>query len=264
LLVSLPMYGTDAHPEARAEWWRGIRRHLSGDIAENAPEALTEPHDVHAHWRDPDLLLSQTCGAPLVTVLGGAVRVVGTPIYDAEGCDGVRYTSAVIVRADDPARTLADLRGRRLAINEPGSYSGSYALRAALAGIAEPRVAYFSEVIETGAHMASLLAVRDGRADCAAIDGVTLALARRDAPDIMAGVRVLVRTAPAPGLPYVTRGTATDADIEALRDAVRAAVADPALTEVRGALLIAGFEEADRSDYDAVAESIASSSDIVL
>lgn len=258
------MYGTDAHADARADWWHGIRKHLPDGAFAGAPEVLTAPPDVHAHWRDPDLLLSQTCGAPLVTILGDRVRVVGTPVYDAEGCDGIRYTSAVTVREDDPARSLGDLRGRRLAINEPGSYSGFYALRRALAGVAEPGVPYFSEVVETGAHLESLRAVRDGRADCAAIDGVTMALARRDEPDAARGLRILMRTEAVPGLPYITRGSASDADVAALRAAIRAAIADPALADVRDALLIRDFEATDRSDYDAVAESIASSADIVF
>ncbi|WP_326490889.1 hypothetical protein [Lelliottia amnigena] len=45
-----------------------------------------------SHWRHPDLLLSQTCGFPLMTQLPD-VQTVGCFHYTAPGCDGIHYRS---------------------------------------------------------------------------------------------------------------------------------------------------------------------------
>src|SRR3546814_17315154 len=85
--------------------------------------------DLAALWTAPDLLFSQTCGYPLTHALAGRVTLVATPIYDCPGCDGGRYRSEILVRADDAAGQLADLKGRRAAVNAAASQSGCHALR---------------------------------------------------------------------------------------------------------------------------------------
>src|SRR3546814_3772619 len=80
--------------------------------------------DLAALWTAPDLLFSQTCGYPLTHALAGRVTLVATPIYDCPGCDGGRYRSEILVRADDAAGQPADLKGRRAAVNAAESKSG--------------------------------------------------------------------------------------------------------------------------------------------
>ena len=89
-----------------------------------APAALDRRADYASVWREPGLVLSQTCGYPYATALRGRVQLVATPAYRAAGCDGARYCSMLLVRADDPAQALADLRGRRVAFNATDSQSG--------------------------------------------------------------------------------------------------------------------------------------------
>ncbi|WP_152613194.1 PhnD/SsuA/transferrin family substrate-binding protein, partial [Inquilinus limosus] len=91
-----------------------------------------------------------------------------------------------------------------------------------------------------------------GEADIAAIDCVTYALLQRHRPGATAGLRVIGRTAPAPGLPFVTRRDAPDRTVEALRAALCGALADPALAGARAALLIEGIEILGEADYDAI------------
>ena len=71
-----------------------------------APPALNRSRTSDAVWRDPGLVLSQTCGFPFSTRLRGMVRLVGTPIYDVLGCDGPFYSSMIVVRTDEPASGL--------------------------------------------------------------------------------------------------------------------------------------------------------------
>ena len=249
--ASLPMYRV---PDgALAAFWRGLRTHLRTQGFADTPERLEAPVDLLGHWLAPDLLFSQTCGYPLVTSLAGRVRYVATPCYRAEGCQGPLYSSALVVRAEDDARSLADLRSRRAAINGRDSQSGSNTLRAAVAPLAHGG-RFFSDVIETGAHRASLEAVRQNRADIASIDAVTLALARRDEPELVQGLRVLVFTDPAPGLPFVTALSTGPEDVARLRAALAAACADPDFVPARNAMLLEGVEVLPAEAYARITE----------
>ena len=228
-------------PDAMAVFWAGLRDHMRAAGLIDVPEALCHPTDLRAHWRRPDLLLSQTCGFPLVTSLAGQVRYVATPRYRALGCEGAFYSSAVVVRASDGAERLDDLAGRRVAFNARDSQSGMNALRAMIAPLASGR-RFFSEAIETGSHRASVAAVRAGRADVASIDAVTWALLSRDLPDEAGGLRVLTFTARAPGLPLVTALWTSPTDLARLRDALAETCADETFAACRAELLIDGFD----------------------
>jgi ABC-type phosphate/phosphonate transport system substrate-binding protein len=217
------------------------------------PYGLDREGDYKEQWSHPELLLAQTCGYPFVRLLHGQVRYLATPCFAAPYCTGPRYCSLIVVRADDAAQSLADLRGRRAAINRPYSQSGYNALRHAVAPLAVGG-RFFAEVVESGGHGASLAAVTEGRADVAAIDAVTFAMLERNRPAALQGLRTIGRTASAPGLPYITRGAASDQEVERLRQALSDTFADPTLGEARQALLIAGLEVLDEDAYAALDE----------
>ena len=246
-IASLPMYDLpELRPHTDALWQ--VLRGLLGADGLNAPDRLRHPVELDRHWRDPRLLLSQSCGYPLLC-LPPRVRVVATPCYDAPGCAGASYRSAVVVRQDDPIATLEALRHKRCALNGRDSNSGMNLLRALLAPLANKQP-FFARVIETGSHVASLDAVAGGRADVAAIDCVTWALLRRHRPSAVAGLRVLDWTAACPGLPLVT--AADDRGRDALRRARGLAMREPFLVEHRRALLIDGMEVLAEDAYAAV------------
>ncbi|MCP5368048.1 MAG: PhnD/SsuA/transferrin family substrate-binding protein [Hyphomicrobiales bacterium] len=250
-------------PQVRAATdalWAAVAERLR-DRGLDAPAALTRDRDPWDIWRDPGLLLAQTCGLPYVSRLRGTVRLVATPAYAAAGCAGSDYCSIVVVRGDDPAADLAALRGRRAAYNDPGSQSGHAALCRAVAPLARDG-AFFAAAVRTGAHLDSLRAVAGGAADVAAVDAVCWALARRHHPEVTERLRVLARTPATPGLPLVTAAARPDAEVAALRAALDAAAADPALAVVRDALLITGFEVRGDGDYEAIARGLREAADL--
>ena len=232
-------------------FWQGLRGHMLREGLTDVPSSLDIPDDPYAHWVSPHLLVSQTCGYPLTTSLSGRVHYVGTPRYRAAGCEGASYSSAIVIRADEPATRLAAMAGRRVAFNAPDSQSGYNALRAIVAPLSQNR-RFFSESIETGAHRLSVEAVRTGSADLAAIDAVTFALLWRDHPEEVRALKVLAMTALVPGLPLVTALTTSLEDIERLRTAWVAACADPALGTSRAGLLLDGFEVLPLDAYDVI------------
>lgn len=241
------MYAID--PVAVAAFWVRLRRCMVEQGIDDAPSALAMPSDLQAHWRDPTLLLSQTCGFPLATSLAGAVRYVATPRFAAPGCAGALYSSAVVVRREEAASNLAAMAGRRVAFNSRDSQSGYNSLRALVAPLASGG-RFFGGTLETGGHRLSLAAVRAGTADLAAIDAVTLALVEDHAPEALTGLRVLCHTASAPGLPFITSLRTTKADLIRLRQAVATACTAEA-PEAR-ALRLAGIEVLPPDAYDGI------------
>lgn len=246
-VASLGMYDHPGQHAANDALWLAIARHLRGaGIA--APDVLDRDRPVEAIWRDPDLLLAQCCGYPLVADPDLALRVIAMPHYALpDGPAGLHY-SRIVVRADDPAATLASFAGRRAAINAPLSNTGANLLRAAVAQVASPD-GFFGATIVTGSHRASIEAVACGQADIAAIDAVTAAVIARDEPAALIALRELARTPPAPNLPFVTARTTPPAIVAALRQALLSAMRDPDLAPARAALLLADIVPASIHRY---------------
>lgn len=243
-LVSLAMY--DPGDGAVDRLWAALRPELAAEI-DDVPAELAHAEDLESAWLSEDLLLAQTCGYPLRHRLDGRVRYVGTPVYEVEGVEGPLYRSALVVRTGDPAQELAELRGRRAAFNSTTSQSGYNAFRHAVSPLAVDG-RFFGTTLETGSHAASLRAVLEGRADVAAIDPVSLALApeatRRE-------LRTIGWTAPTPGLPVISALGVSDDLIASLRSGLTHFIR-PATETVRSAFHLVGFEVLDEADYDAI------------
>ena len=229
--ASLGMYDEPEFAAANDAFWSGVAAGLRAAGVRDVPPELTRGVPLPALWTDPDLVLAQTCGWPLLTALAGRVIVLLTPRYDLPGCEGPLHRSFVVVRQDDPADSLAALRGRVFAVNGFDSNSGMNLPRALFAPLARDGH-FFGAVIETGAHRASLAAIAAGRADAACVDCVTFGLLQRHAPAAVAGLRVLAETDPVPALPFVTHAGAPAAEVAALREALDQPAAALALTGV--------------------------------
>lgn len=237
--VALPMYLSKR--QAVLSLWDVLRTRLLQAGCGVLPPALDWPDDLLAHWRDPQLLLSQTCGYPLTHALAGAVQLLGCFHYDAPGCEGMVCRSQLVARTEHTGRTLAEFRGLRAAFNSHDSQSGYNALRAAVAPLAVTG-RFFGEVLATGSHAASIAAVQQGRADLAAIDCVTWAGLQRDMPQMLTGVCTIGQTQAYPGLPLVTGRDTSAKEVLALQTALAALVEDPAAATALAALGITGFQ----------------------
>jgi ABC-type phosphate/phosphonate transport system substrate-binding protein len=247
-IAALPMYDFPPLHAATDEFWSAIAARLRTAGIADVPSALTRDMGHVETWRDPRLLFGQACQYPLAKSWHEAVRLVALPAYAAPGCEGSRYRSAIIVRAADPARRLADLRGRRCAVNERDSNSGSNLLRAAIAPLADGG-RFFSSVELTGGHLISASSVASDTADVAAIDCVTYAHLERLHPELAARLRILDWTPSSPGLPYVTARATDPITFSALRSALAEVQSDPALAAVRAALLQSGIDFAVDESY---------------
>lgn len=204
-LATLPMYD-----------WPELRAAIDADYAAlrvlvpELPAELSRPQteqDLARIWREPSLLLAQTCWGPMQAGLAKHVHVLAQPFYDGiAGGQGTQYRSVLVMREGAqclaPAKGAAvlpqRLAGLRAAINTPMSLSGCLALEQD-AGLRD--LAHRSLV--TGSHRASIRAVARGAAEFAAIDCKSWAMALDHEP----AARELVVTgwtALRPGLPFIT------------------------------------------------------------
>ena len=73
--MTFPMYAI--HRQQTQALWQAVQSLLAerGVMVAGDPPAA-DPGDLLAHWRQPTLLLSQTCGYPLVTQLPEVQTVV--------------------------------------------------------------------------------------------------------------------------------------------------------------------------------------------
>lgn len=242
--IAFPMY--DLHPpatDALASW---VLRRLDR-LALPGERRFVRPDDLLAHWQRGDLLLSQTCGFPLIAQLP-QVQVVGMFHYAAPGCEKRLYRSVLIARAEDKGKTLSDFYRRRVVCNAPDSQSGYHALRGSLAqlGVGTP---FFQSRTWSGSHRRSLAALREKTADIAAIDCVNWALMARYHPQETAGLVAIGETALTPGLPLITSRHTSPETLSTLREALSAAAQESTFSD---SLFINGFSPASRADYDVI------------
>ncbi len=242
MTASLMMYAHPALAQPLARFWTQIRAALAARGID-APATLAQDGAEFSVWEDPAMVLSQTCGMPYRQRLHRRVQLVGTPDFGLEGCAPGYYRSVIVVRADDARDRLAAFSEARMVYNMAQSQSGFAAFHAHV----HPLGWWFSDRKQSGSHLASARMVAEGRADIAALDAQSWRMIRRFEPwaDTL---RVLDRTAPTPGLPYIT-GPEQDAGavFAAVQDAIGALQAQD-----RTALDLHGIVAIPKATYLAV------------
>lgn len=197
--------------------------------------------------RTPGLL--QPLAAPVLQPLPWAEarrNFLGRPVYYSD----------VIVRRDRPWNTLADLRGRSWAYNEPNSHSGYNLTRVTLVRRGETH-GFFGRVVGAGFHQAAIRMVAAGEVDGAAIDCQVLAIALREDPALNDQIKMIEGLGPSTIQPVVAAGRLP----QSLRDDLRAALSELAAEPGAAAHLAAGFvtrlAPVTDADYDDIRQMLA-------
>jgi ABC-type phosphate/phosphonate transport system substrate-binding protein len=240
-IAALPMYDFPELREAHDRLWAALAQRLQALGVSPVPRRLTRGLSHREVWAHPGLLFGQACEYPLSRFFRERLRVVATPRYGAPGCADTDYRSAIVVRADEPAEHLEDLRNRRGIANEADSNSGMNLFRAALARFSSG-TRFFHSMRFSGSHQRSMELVATGEADVTAIDCVTLAYLQRLQPHLTLRLRVIDWTPTSPCLPFVTSQQTSESTLQALRSALAEVFADRALAPVRDTLLLEGVD----------------------
>ncbi|MEO6124922.1 MAG: PhnD/SsuA/transferrin family substrate-binding protein [Ilumatobacteraceae bacterium] len=236
---SMAMYPYESLRSSWDDLYGMVARGVTG-----APNELRWDLDVHDTWLSPQLVLGMTCGWPLVNQLQRRVRVVGTFVYAVDGEVSHTYRSVIIARQ---AATVADLTDRTLAFNSTDSLSGYVSMISLLpAG----QSAWAGPTLETGGHLLSIDAVRDGCADIASIDALAWTYTQREAPETLQGLVIIDRGPLVPHLPLITNIATTDESLGAWRTAFAETIRNPAMATTLDRLMIQGFVALDVADYE--------------
>jgi phosphonate transport system substrate-binding protein len=119
---------------------------------------------------------------------------------------GAFYYSLLIVRADSGIENIESLRGKRLALVDPQSTTGSLIPRHIFAKQVGTSIdTYFGQLGYTGSHLQSVNRVLGGQADAAFVGSASLSAAVTD-PATMKKIRVIWRSKAFPYDPFVYRG----------------------------------------------------------
>jgi phosphonate transport system substrate-binding protein len=173
--------------------------------------------------------------APSYRVLRPAVELLPSLVpRDPRAGSRPVYFADVVVHARSRFRTFDDLRGATWAYNDRNSKSGWFSMLERTGG-----EAFFGAIVQSGAHVASLDFVADGRADAAAIDSNVLALHGRG------DLRVIESWGPFAIQPAIIRS--------ALPDVRKRAVAETLLSMQEAELAPFGFRGFARVDESAYA-----------
>ncbi len=236
----LPMYPLEGLRDAWGALYRSVAARVPG-----APHELRWDIGARESWLDAQMVLSQACGWPLVTVLRERVRVLGTFAVVLDGEASHLYRSVIVARH---GADIAALSGGRAAVNSDDSLSGFISL---LNAFEVTTTSWPGEVTWTGSHLASVESVRSGIADVASIDALTWNYVGRLVPNTVDGLDVVARGPSVPCLPLIVPVATSPAAVAAWRDSFAMAMTDPDLADARAALLISGFLPLDIQNYEA-------------
>jgi len=177
---------------------------------------LPAPDDALQVVRSAQVQLAALCGLLYVQHRAELLPLAAPVPAGSDVCGRAVYASAVVVRRDHPARRFGDLTGAAWVLNERASFSGYVALLAALEQRGLP-LSVLGRPDFSGSHLASLAAVREGRAEATAVDSTVLALAFVQTPALSADLRVLTTFGPYPAPPIVAHRSLPGPRREAIR-----------------------------------------------
>lgn len=140
------------------------------------------------------------CGYPFLQHEDN-LALLGVPIWRGEPL----YQSYLIVRADDPASSLSDLRGGTHAYSDPDSNSGWLVTASDIVRMGERPEGFFSRTLFAYGHRNVARAVAGGLTRSGSIDGYVWEALAQVEPDLTARTNVIGRSEKLGFPPFVTR-----------------------------------------------------------
>lgn len=162
------------------------------------------------------------------------------------------YHSLLMVKSDSPYKSLNDLKGKRIALVDPASASGSLLPHyMTLKEKGEELESYFSKVDYAGTHPAALLEVVNGTVDVAGVEE-DLDTRMMDAGEIPKGsVREIMRSGDLPPSPMAYR---KDLDPEVKKKLQEFFLALPPRPDAKGVIQVHHYRIVKESEYALIEE----------
>lgn len=219
----------------------------------------------YTQLKDGRIDIAWICGSYYTQLASGPapiVELLAAPSMNHARYQGQAvYFSDVLVRKESQFQTFADLRGAAFAYNEPGSFSGWWAMRHHLAQLGE-MVGYFGRLIHSGAHVNSLQMILDGEVDTAAIDSMVLIAELQENPDLASKFRVVEALGPFPIPPWVVRRSLPEAQKAQLRRALLSLHEDEDGRKLLESHQMRGFTAVSDTHYDPTRRMMAKAAEV--
>jgi phosphonate transport system substrate-binding protein len=131
------------------------------------------------------------------------IEPVGRGVMELTGTSA--YKALIITQPNKPIGGIADLKGKTFALVDPASTSGNLVPRYVFANHGITPEKDFKSVYYSGTHQASLIAVKEGKVDAAAIADEVYNLAIAKGQIKPTDLKVIFESEPIPGSPFVVR-----------------------------------------------------------
>lgn len=225
-------------------------------------EAMGEPVDliqrrtyqeITATILDGSVGAAWICGYPFLQHRD-SLSLLGVPVWHGRPL----YQSYLIVREDDPAEGLGDLRGDVHAFSDPDSNSGYLVTASDLARMGETPERFFSRSIFTYGHRNVVRAVAGGLTRSGSVDGYVWETLAHVEPSLTAGTKIVARSEWLGFPPFAARADrATDPTVRRFGEALRRLDAAPAGREALQLLFLDRIDQGNPSLFDGIAVRMA-------
>ncbi len=225
-------------------------------------EAMGEPVDliqrrtyqeITATILDGSVDAAWICGYPFLQHRD-SLSLLGVPVWRGRPL----YQSYLIVRENDAAQGLEDLRGDVHAFSDPDSNSGYLVTASDLARTGETPERFFSRSIFTYGHRNVVRAVAGGLTRSGSVDGYVWETLANVEPSLTAGTRIVSKSEWLGFPPFAARADrASDPTIQRFGEALRSLDGTPSGRDALQLLFLDRIDEGDPSLFDGIAERMA-------
>lgn len=186
---------------------------------------------------------------PFIDARRAGASLLAVPVFSG----GATCRSLLVVRNNDPARSVEDLRGSSFAFADPMSFTGRIYPETLVRSLSDGGV-FFGRTVFTHAHSDSLAMVADSRVRATSVEDIVFEYLKQHYPERVAGLRVLHASPLFPGPPFVGRPGLPNEIKVALQKTLLEMDQDPEGRSVLHALGFTRLATLPESAYDEVAE----------
>lgn len=189
-------------------------------------------------------------GAYLIGEREFDMEILAAPVVNGEAA----YHSWLIVPAESPAQSMADLRGTTFAFTDPLSHTGRLYPTYLIFQMGERPETFFGRTFFTYSHDAAIQAVASGLADGAAVDSLIYNHLIQREPDLEKKLRIIHQSPPF-GIPPVVVSPNIRPQLRAVLQAIFLGMhEDPQGKEALAILDIDRFITLENNTYDSARE----------
>ena len=196
-----------------------------------------------------ELDLAFICSGAYVSAMeSGRINLLVIPVINGRPT----YQSYLVVPANSPAKSIADLRGKRFAFTDTLSFTGCLYPKYLIRQIGYSPDDYFSMTIFTHGHDKAIQAVARGMTHGACVDGLIYDFFNVRQPEKVAGIKIIERSQQF-GIPPVVVPVGLDPNLEeVLRETLLSMHMDSVGKVILEELMIDYFTVSHDSLYDPI------------